>query len=396
MSGTVNSISEQRSFNRLKVLFITASYPTKENPVRGVFIREHAKAVQNYDDVCVLYLRGIQPGIKDLWRLEKDDFESAQTGIPTYHVWYKRLPIPNSTLLTYVYSAWRATLAIEKLGFTPHIIHAHIYKAGVPAVFIGKIKYFPVIITEHETVFPRNLINKKEIRKAKFAFSSADAVLPVSKALLGGIMNHNIHANFQIIPNAVDTRIFHPPKQESYPRELIRLLYVGSLLPRKGVSFLLEALAQLKMKREDWCLDILGDGPNRDEYKNLSAELGLSEKVTFHGYKPKEEIAAVMRRAQLFILPSLWENLPCVLIEAIASGLPILSTQAGGIPEIVDEEIGMLVPAGNVKELSLGLTEMLSKLQTYDRSEIASRSKRYSLETIGREIHNIYKEFTQA
>jgi len=364
--------------------------------VRGVFIREHAKAVQIYDDVRVLHLAGIKPGIKRLWQLEEDTAESIQTGIPTYRAWYKRLPIPNSTLLTYIFSTWRALSAIENQGFTPEIIHAQLYKAGVPAVLLGRIKRLPVIISEHGSVFPRNLINNKEMRKAKFAFGSASAVLPVSAALQRGIENHNIQANFRIVPNAVDTHLFHPPTQENSRKEPIRILFVGSLLPVKGISYLLEALARFKSERDDWCLDIFGEGPNRDEYKNLSAELGLSEEVTFHGYRPKEEIAAFMRQAQLFILPSLWENLPCVLVEAIASGLPILSTQAGGIPEIVDEEIGMLVSPGNVKDLSLGLEEMLSKLQSFDRSEIASRSKRYSLETIGREIHDIYKEFTQA
>ena len=92
-------------------------------------------------------------------------------------------------------------------------------------------------------------------------------------------------------------------------------------------------------QRDDLCLDILGDGPRKEEYMKLSAELGLSDRVFFHGYQSKNVVANYMRQAQLFVLPSLWENLPCVLIEAIASGLPILSTQAGGIPEIVDEEI---------------------------------------------------------
>ena len=149
---------------------MTASYPTQDHPGRGIFIREHAKAVQLYDDVSVLYLGGINSGIQNLWRFEEDIAELSQTGISTYHVYYNRLPIPNSTLLTYIFSAWRATLVIENQGFSPDIIHAHIYKAGVPSVIIGRIKRLPVVISEHESVFPRNLINKKEIRKAKFVF----------------------------------------------------------------------------------------------------------------------------------------------------------------------------------------------------------------------------------
>ncbi len=127
----------------------------------------------------------------------------------------------------------------------------------------------------------------------------------------------------------------------------------------------------------------------------LSAELGLSDRVFFHGYQSKNVVANYMRQAQLFVLPSLWENLPCVLIEAIASGLPILSTQAGGIPEIVDEEIGLLVKPGDVESLFEGLQEILAKLQSFDRIAIAGKAKRYRLNTIGQEIHSIYKEFTQ-
>jgi hypothetical protein len=83
---------------RLKVLFITAWYPTREVPVQGVFGREHAKAVQLYDDVVVLHLAGSDPTLRTMWRIEQEANETLTEGIPTYRVWHRRFPVPKLSL----------------------------------------------------------------------------------------------------------------------------------------------------------------------------------------------------------------------------------------------------------------------------------------------------------
>ncbi len=382
---------------RLKVLFITAWYPTKEHPIEGIFVREHARAVRLYDDVVVLHCAGPDQGLSKLWRLELESDASLTQGIPTYRVWYRRSRLPKVSYLGYLLSSLWAFATVVKGGFRPNVIHGHIYQAGVPAVLIGRMFRIPVIISEHYSAFPRHLLSRRELLKARLAFTSADLVLPVSYALKNGIEHCGIRAKFEVVPNVVDVSLFHPPASRNSAHALKRILFVGLLDTThiKGVPDLLQALARLREERNDWHLDIVGDGPARDEYERQVLELGLAGKVTFHGIKSKEDVAEFMRQADFFALPSLWDNLPCAAIEAVASGLPIVATCAGGIPEIVkDTEMGFLVPPGNVVELSKAMVRMIECLNEFDRCAIAEEARnRYGFESVGGLMHSIYAKY---
>jgi glycosyltransferase involved in cell wall biosynthesis len=379
---------------RLKVVFITAWYPTREQRVGGVFVREHAKAVRLYDDVVVLHCAGSDPKLKGLWRLEEETDESLTEGIPTYRVWFRPLPIPKASYFIYLWSVFRVFRHITAHSFRPHIIHAHIYDAGVPAVLIGRLYHIPVVISEHYTGFPRRLLSQTSILKARFAFSWAKLVLPVSRALQGGIEGYGIHARFQVVPNVVDTSLFFPRTDKPSEDTQKRILFVGLLdsSHKKGVPYLLQALAQLRQERDDWHLDIVGDGPVRAEYEQLARKLGIAKKVTFHGLKSKQEVAEFMRHADLFVLPSVYETFSVVAAEALATGTPVLATRCGGPEEFVAENVGMIVPPGDSEALYKGLNYMLDHLECYSRSEISSyAAERFSPERIGKQLHTVYE-----
>ena len=379
---------------RLKVLFISTSYPTKEDPVGGVFVREHAKAVMLYDDVRVLHCVGTDLNLRRLWRMRQETDESLTEGIPTYRVWYHGLPIPK---IWYFFFSWVVFQAFRKVaseGFRPHIIHAHFYDVGVPAVLIGKFYDTPVVVTEHFTGFLRKTIRGLESWKAKFAFEKADLVMPVSKSLQKSIEGYGINANFEVVPNVVDTNLFNPGPYPQLDNQLNRLLFVGLLdaSHKKGVPYLLTSLSMLRQLRDDWLLDIVGDGPARQEYERMAEDLGLHDKIEFHGLKSKQEISEFMRQADIFVLPSIWENLPCVLIEAMACGLPIVSTFVGGIPELIDDGTGILIPPGDADKLLHALVQMMESLNGFDRHAIAQTAIQYSPESVGGLIHSIYED----
>jgi glycosyltransferase involved in cell wall biosynthesis len=113
--------------------------------------------------------------------------------------------------------------------------------------------------------------------------------------------------------------------------------------------------------------------------------------VTFHGSQPKSVIAETMRAADLFVLPSRFDNLPCVVVEALASGLPVVSTTVGGIPELVDDERGRLVPPDDPPALADALQYMLENLEAFDRRAIGDAARdSYSLEVVGEQLSGIY------
>src|SRR5262249_28395375 len=141
-----------------------------------------------------------------------------------------------------------------------------------------------------------------------------------------------------VVPNVVDTDLFAGDGTERNGR----LLAVGLLYEAKGYEFLLRAVAELARSGRDVRLDIVGDGPGRDAYERLTTALGLTERVVFHGLLRKPDVARMMREAELFVLTSRYDNNPCVVIEAMASGLPVVATAVGGIPELVSERSGRL------------------------------------------------------
>jgi L-malate glycosyltransferase len=395
MNGDPSRRVENRThLKRLKVLFVTEWYPTAEQPVGGVFVREHAKAVTRFDDVVVLHIAGEDPTLKRFWQMKQEADRSLTEGVPTFRIWYRRPPLKKTKYLFHTIAAMKGIHKIMSEGFRPDVIHAHVCIAGMPSILLGKAYRIPVVITEHSSIFHRGVSNWPKSLVSwffRFVFRNADLVLPVSHALQIEIERYGVRARFQIVPNVVDFSLFSSPghiKEGDLPKQI---LFVGLLVPVKGVPHLLQALGRLRKTSGDWLLDIVGDGAARTEYERLTMNLNIGDKVTFHGLKSKEEVATFMRRADFLVLPSLWENFPCVLLEAMASGLPIVSTQAGGIPEIVDEEIGILVPPGDVNKLAEGLSEMMQSLPRFDRSAITKRADAYRPEVVGRLIHSLYE-----
>jgi len=370
-----------------KILFIARSYPSRKKPISGIFIKEHAKAISLYEDVVVITSEYVS-GLKNVYRINSN----IEDRIQVMRVSYRKSPIPKTTYLIYIWGILSAFRIIRKEGWKPDIIHAHIYSEGVPALILKKLYGIPVVISEHFSSFPRKMIRGFEKIKAIFALNNANLIITVSEDLIKHIKLYGIKNVFKVVPNTVDTKIFYP-STERKSRITKRLLLVASLIPVKGISYLLESLAILKKERNDFILNVVGDGPYRKQYKEYAYELGIKDKVNFHGLKTKEEIAQFMRNADIFVLPSVWENLPCVLIEAMASGLPIIASKIGGIPEIMNKKTGIIVPPKNKEALFSAISYMLNHTQDYSKDEIASYAKNnFSYEVVGKQFNNIYKK----
>ena len=208
------------------------------------------------------------------------------------------------------------------------------------------------------------------------------------------IQGYGIRSRFQIIPNVVDTHLFRSDPTPNMKSPVKRLLVVSLLDSnhKKGIPYLLHALARVRSKRDDWYLDIVGDGPARIEYERLVEELGLAEKVIFHGIRSKREVAEFMRKADLFVSPSLVETFSVVVAEALATGIPVLTTRSGGPEEFVTDNVGMLIPPGSVEALYTGLNYMLDNLPLYSHYFISQyASKLFSPERVGMSLHTIYQ-----
>ncbi|SMX31740.1 glycosyltransferase [Maliponia aquimaris] len=131
------------------------------------------------------------------------------------------------------------------------------------------------------------------------------------------------------------------------------LLFVGRLAGVKGVPLLLEAVATLRDRFPDMRLTLIGDGPDRAALEAQAQALGITDITAFLGYRSQAEVADQLAHTDLFVLPSFAEGLPVVLMEALAAGVPVITTQIAGVPELVTENgTGRLVPPGDAKALA--------------------------------------------
>ncbi|MBV8479886.1 MAG: glycosyltransferase [Actinobacteria bacterium] len=368
----------------MKALFLTSSYPVPEFPQLGIFVREHARAASLHAEVAVAHLDRT-PDVRSIHVEDGDDpdFQSVRVRYPA-----------SPALVSYVSNVAAALLAYRRLrkrGFEPDVIHAHFFLAGAPAIVLGRLYRKPVVVTEQWSVFlpedPMRL-SAAMTRVARFTYDHADAVMPVSEALRRGIHATGADANFLVVPNVVDPSRFHTDGAVTTSG---RLIGVGNLYDAKGWEHLLDAIALLRDRGHTVHLDLYGDGVLRRDLEARASRLGIESLVSFHGWRPKEEVAERLRRSDLFVITSRYDSNPCAVIEALASGAPVVGTSVGGIPEMVDASSGLLAAPGSAESIAAAIETALGR--TWDREAIAQSARdRYGLERVGSDFAAVYED----
>ncbi|MDI6787417.1 MAG: glycosyltransferase [Planctomycetota bacterium] len=387
--------------SRLKILSMGSWYSTKEDPFSGIFIREYVKASLLYNDVLFLHYNEVAKTVHNNFYEFTDEMDE---GIRTIRLYYRRLPLPLSTFLLQLWSIFRVFRKLLKEGLKPDIIHIQYSLAGIPAILLGWLYQIPVITTDHSTRFigyaflstkfeGRPVFTAQEKRILRFVMNRVKLVLPVSHLMVRNIKALGIHNKFAVIPNVVNTAVFQPVPLSREVPAIKKLLLVGFLRPQKGIPYLLEALHRLSNKRTDFMLDIVGDGPDLQEYEDLTQKLGLAKWVRFHGLKSKQEVARFMQECQFYVLPSLWETFGVVLIEALSCGKPIISTRIEGPDEILNDKVCRWVPPADVQALTEAIDYMLDHYQDYEPEELAQYAReRFSYEAVGQKLTEIYQQ----
>lgn len=202
-----------------------------------------------------------------------------------------------------------------------------------------------------------------------------------------------------VVRCGVDTQRFAPvqtrPKASS--RGPIRLLNVARLAPEKGHNFLLEAISQVQHRGFDYVCTIVGDGPERAQLEASARVLGIADRVTFTGAVGQDEIGEYYDAADVFVLPSLAEGLPVVLMEAMAHGVPVIASRIMGIPELVEDGVnGLLVVPGRPEALADAVSTlaqddaMRRRMGTKAREKVCSEfNSRKSAEKLAQLFQNI-------
>ena len=177
----------------------------------------------------------------------------------------------------------------------------------------------------------------------------------------------------------------------------VKLLCVGRLSPAKGQVLLVHACAQLRAKGLNFLLTLVGDGPDRQRIEQTIASLQLGSYITLTGSLNQEAVKAHFARADVFVLPSLAEGIPVVLMEAMSSGVPCVSTPVNGIPELIEHDCtGLLATPGDVDSLTRQLTRLVQQPQLRQSLARAAHGKVLADFDLVRNVARLSQCFTQA
>ncbi len=380
---------------RLNILFLSSWYPCKNDPYNGNFVARHAVAVANYANVYVIHACSEE----DIKTVEINEFEDK--GVNTIIIYYPKIKcnIPIISQIKKYYVLRKLYLKafidlINKIGNVHLVHHNVIFPVASIAGYFYKIFKIPFVITEHWTGYlPAN--SKKlpllTLKLSRTLSKQAAFILPVSNNLGKSMQKLGIKGNYKVVPNVVDSNLFSLKEPVHSP---IRFIHVSTLKDNhKNVSGILRAIKALSLKRTDFNVLIVGDGNIKPHIK-YAKELNLQKNIVqIEGAKPIEEIANLMSQSDVFLLFSNYENSPCVISEALCTGLSVISSDVGGINEMIDDSNGILIKPGDEKILCNKMSYIIDNFMKYDSKKIrANAVEKYSYEMVGKQFIDIYQE----
>lgn len=262
--------------------------------------------------------------------------------------------------------------AIARAAHDADLVHAHWTISGAAALAGRRIHRRPVVVTVQGSDVLQ--IPKLPLggRFTRAVLSRADQVTSLTRSLQAAVAATGVPASqVEIIPNGVDTTLFAPDGQER--SEIV--LFVGFLIARKGPRYLLEAAPALLARRPGLRFVLIGDGPEESALRAQAAALGIAGQVDFLGAQPQEVVRRWMRRARLFVLPSLEEGQGVVALEALASGTPVVASGVDGLREVVTPEVGRLVPPADPAALAAAAADLLEHSALWERASAHARRR---------------------
>ena len=288
--------------------------------------------------------------------------------------------------------------------FKPDILQSFLFFDNILARIFGRILKVPVIISGQRNVetkrsFERNFLDKLTINLAHYIISNTEA----GKKLIINRERFNPSKIF-VCPNGIDfknvVKLREEQKQEIKDYYKIKdnqfiIGFVGYLTEQKGVENLLKAvsLIQNELKNKIKVL-IIGDGDKKEELEKMSRELKIDDKVHFFGFQKNG--FRFISMFDIFVLPSLWEGQPNVLLEAMAYEVPIISTRVGGVDEMIeDRRNGILVDAGNAYQIAGSINMICNDHQL--RKNLSKKGlevvQRYNVSKMVSKFEGLYKQF---
>lgn len=342
-----------------KILFISSWYPNKLEPTNGNFVQRHAEAVSLKHSVEVLHAIG-NPNQKEKFFFD----DSLVNGVRTLIVYYRN----SSSSIINFFRRFKAYKKGFKKVQKPDLVHGNILSHKMLFAFYLNCLYkIPYVISEHWSVFIKDnqaKLSKSTQKIAQLIASRAACILPVSQSMKNDLIDLKIGKNHVVVGNVVETDLFLPIKKE---HSKYTFLHISNLVPLKNADKIIHAAIKLHEENPNFELHVGGDG-------DLQPLIEIVEKyqaqsyIHLFGTLSLAGVAEKMQASDCFVLFSDYESLCCVLLESMSCGVPVISTDVGGLSEIVLDKHGLLIN-NSEKELLEAMREMIQNKVTLKSSD---------------------------
>ena len=376
---------------RKHIIFLARWYPHRYDPMFGLFVQRHAEAAALYNDVSVVYVHPDDNAHNKYEIIHESSGTDAIHRVSTIRVYYRK----SKSKIISLFRFFKANKIAFKRLTPPDIIHVHVLtRLGIIAWWQKIVHGTPYIITEHWSRYlPGNNFNGFLRKKlTKLAVRRASAVTTVSEDLAKAMQNHGLtNSNYMVLPNVVDINVF---KIIPHQNAVTKIIHISCFEDKsKNISGLLESLKILKDRQIPYQAVLIGDGMDYKLMRQKALDMQLNDNVSFTGLLQGQDLTDALASGDFLVLSSNYENMPVVILEALACGLPVVSTNVGGISEIINENNGILVPPHDVEQLADAMQTMIAIHKNYDADTLRnSIIKKFSNENVGKLLDDIYKK----
>jgi glycosyltransferase involved in cell wall biosynthesis len=347
----------------MHILTLTPFYPTAEDDASGCFIAESVAELQKMGNQ--LSVIAVQP-------MHRSHCGPATKASPA--AWKNYFSLPGNLGLSsagrFLHAALKSHARKLHAQQPLSLIHAHgALPCGQAAMLLARALGIPFFVTVHGLdVFCTRQVpgwfGRRCFKACADVYRAAARVICISEQVARRVREGLAGAaHVSVVYNGVDSSLFSPtPSPAGHDRLADSvILSVGNLIPIKGHELLLRSLAAITPSHPRVQCRVIGDGSERNRLQELARALGIEDRVHFLGRKPRSEVAAAMRECALFALPSWYEGLGCVYLEAMSAERPAIACRGQGIQEIIrHRENGWLIEPKNLSDLTLAMDQLLS------------------------------------
>ncbi len=370
-----------------KILWICSWFPNHEDQFRGDFIQRQAEALAGHLDFELAHF------VEYASKTEVDYFNINKGCKVTIGYSARRMKLVSFRAQWRFYN--RVLKEYIRRNGKPDLIHLHIpWKAGFVVRYWLKKYSIPYIVSEHYGIYNKisddNFFTRsKRVQKYYHKiFNSASSIIAVSKSL-GEELRAIFKKPFVTIPNVVDTRNFF--FKNITVAETFSFLHISNMYKIKNTNQIIDAFAQAYKEDPSLRLELVGAQPL--EIQKQIDGLDCKQAIKLKGEVHYKDVSVIMKEHHAFVLFSDWETQSCVALEALCSGRPVITSKVGGVQELIDKRNGVLVPAGNVFELTQAMLDVKKNYHQFHLEQIAQNAQDlYAYDQVANQLLKTYDQ----